>query len=514
VKAISNLDDLTMVNVSGPGMKGMVGMASRVFATMSRENISLVLISQSSSEYCISFCIYSADADIAESCLKQEFELELLNGLLEPIGLKHELSIVSLVGDGMHHQQGVAAKFFSSLAQARVNVVAIAQDSSERSISVVIEKRKCTDAMKVSHQNFFSHKPTIDVFLVGCGVVGSELIAQIARQQPKLKEQNISLKVYGLANSKGMVFDAEGIDLDNWPEVMGKDAVAVTPENIKKFVRDHHLINPVLVDSTSNEALAMSYVDFLKEGFHVVTPNKKANTDSWEYYKALRKAAQTTNRRFLYETTVGAGLPVIDTLQSLIKAGDELVQFEGVLSGSLSYIFGKLDEGMSLSQATTIAKENGFTEPDPRDDLSGLDVARKLLIMAREAGMKLELSDIDIEPVLSKGFDDSGDIASFMANLALLDNEFSQRVEEAKAQGKVLRYIGNIINGKCRVAIEAVDAAHPLYSIKDGENALAIHSRYYQPLPFVLRGYGAGAEVTAAGVFGDLLRTLAWEQQH
>ncbi|GHE94703.1 bifunctional aspartate kinase/homoserine dehydrogenase I [Thalassotalea profundi] len=514
VKAISNLDDLTMVNVSGPGMKGMVGMASRVFATMSRENISLVLISQSSSEYCISFCIHSSDAEIAENCLKQEFELELLNGLLEPIGLKHELSIVSLVGDGMHHQQGVAAKFFSSLAQARVNVVAIAQDSSERSISVVIEKRKCTDAMKVSHQNFFSHKPTIDVFLVGCGVVGSELIAQIARQQPKLKEQNISLKVYGLANSKGMVFDSEGIDLDNWQGLMGKEAVAVNAENIKKFVRDHHLINPVLVDSTSNETLAMSYVDFLQEGFHVVTPNKKANTDSWEYYQALRKAAQSTNRRFLYETTVGAGLPVIDTLQSLIKAGDELVQFEGVLSGSLSYIFGKLDEGMSLSQATTIAKENGFTEPDPRDDLSGLDVARKLLIMAREAGMKLELSDIEIEPVLTKGFDDSGDIPTFMANLTLLDKEFSQRVEEAKSQGKVLRYIGNIIEGKCRVSIEAVGVEHPLYSIKDGENALAIHSRYYQPLPFVLRGYGAGAEVTAAGVFGDLLRTLAWEQQH
>ncbi|WP_371376367.1 bifunctional aspartate kinase/homoserine dehydrogenase I [Thalassotalea aquiviva] len=513
VKAISNLDELTMINVSGPGMKGMVGMASRVFACMSRENISLVMISQSSSEYCISFCVYSSEAYRAQQSLQAEFELELLNQLLEPIELQSHLSIVSLVGDGMHQQRGVAGKLFSSLAQARVNVVAIAQDSSERSISVVIEQRKCTDALKVCHQNFFSHRQTIDAFLVGCGVVGSELIAQIGRQQQYLNQQGIELKLYGIANSKGMAFEPNGIDLQHWQEALKSDLKAVSLENIKAFVRSQHLINPVLVDCTSSEELAMTYADFLAEGFHVVTPNKKANTDSWAYYLKLREAARSTNRLFLYETNVGAGLPVIDTMQNLFKAGDSLNQFEGVLSGSLSYIFGKLDEGISLSEATNIAKSHGFTEPDPRDDLSGMDVARKLLIMAREAGMVLELQNIKVESVLPQDFDASGSVDDFLHNLKQLDQEFKERVENAAKDGKVLRYVGSICQGECRVSIEAVDASHPLYGIKDGENALAIQSQYYQPIPLVLRGYGAGAEVTAAGVFGDLLRTQAWKQE-
>jgi aspartokinase/homoserine dehydrogenase 1 len=513
VKGISHLDDMTMFNVAGPGMKGMVGMASRVFEVMSNANISISLITQSSSEYSISFCIHSKDSERAQDLLEDSFALELVNNLLDPIEVRHELAIVTLVGDGMRHSKGLAAKFFSSLSQARVNNVAIAQGSSERSISTVIEAKKAKKAVKVVHQNFFSNLHTIDAFLVGCGTVGTELLAQIARQQEALLERNISLRVYGIANSKKLLLKVGGIQLSSdWQDELSDSELSLSVNNLQDFIHENSLVNPVLIDCTSSEIIAEQYPEIMLAGFHVVTPNKKANTAEYAFYQKLRDTAQQTNRQFLYETTVGAGLPVIDNLQKLIYAGDELVRFEGILSGSLSFVFGKLDEGLSLSESTEIAKKNGFTEPDPRDDLSGMDVARKLLIMAREANLQLELSDIKIESVLPASFDASGSVDEFMLKLPELDSYFADKVDAAKQQGKVLRYVGSISKGQCVVSVQAVGVDHPLSAIKDGENALAIHSHYYQPIPFVIRGYGAGAAVTAAGVFADVLRTMPWQQ--
>ncbi len=509
VRGISHLDDVASITLQGGGMRGRVGVARRVMEALASQSISVLLIVQSSSEYSITLCVRSSEASRARKALSEAFHFELLHGLIDEVSVLDQRSVITLVGDGMKHYRGVAARFLSAISAAGVNVEVIAQGSTECAIAVVVKKGSAQPALRACHTAFFSHTSHMDVILLGCGNVGSALLQQFQNQDSKLTAGHKALHVRAIADSRKLLVGHDTVELDGWRQNLEQHGKAWTIDDIIAIREQLGLLNPTIIDCTTDEGLAMEYTNFLANGFNVVAANKKANTASMDFYREIRATAARHFRKFMYETNVGAGLPFIDTLQSLIRSGDELRTFSGILSGSLSMIFGMLEDGVTFSDAVQKAMQLGYTEPDPRDDLSGMDVARKLLIIAREVGMELELEDIEVEPVIESDFAADIDTAELISRLKALDGDFSARVEAAQNEGKVLRYIGRVENGRCSVSIDAVSKDKPLGAIRDGENALVLHSRYYQPIPLVLRGYGAGADVTAAGVFGDLLRT-AW----
>jgi aspartokinase/homoserine dehydrogenase 1 len=508
VRGISHLHDVSSITLQGGGLRGRVGIARRVMDALASEAISILLIVQSSSEYSITLCVRTQDEKKARKALEEEFHFERLHGLIDEIGVQSDRAVVSLVGEGMKHNRGIAARFLTAISSAGVNVEVIAQGSTECAIAVVCRGEDAQPATRACHTAFFSHSTHIDVILLGCGNVGGELLDQIQRQADNLIEHHIDLRVRAIANSANLLVADDEVDLASWQGEMAERGQPWTIDDVIAIRKRHGLLSPTLVDCTTDEGLAGEYVRFLDNGFNIVAANKKANTKQYDYYLRMRESAARNFRKFLYETNVAAGLPFIDTLQGLMRSGDELRTFEGILSGSLSMIFGLLEDGTTLSRAVARAMELGFTEPDPRDDLSGMDVARKLLIIAREVGLKLELDDIDVEPVVPLDVVGHVDRSELIGALETLDASFAEQISAAEADECVLRYVARVEDGSCRVSIEAVPKAKPLGAIRDGENALVIHTRYYQPIPMVLRGYGAGAAVTAAGVFGDLLKTV------
>ncbi len=510
VRGISCLKDVAMISVSGSGMKGRKGMAARIFSAVGNAGISILLITQSSSEYTLSFCVRKAYADAVADILKTEFALEISTRLINPIGVKMDCAIVSIVGDAMKEKCGVAGTFLDSLSSRAINILAIAQGSSERSISTVINASDGDMAVRVVHQFFFNTVQSIQVFAFGVGTIGGTLVDQIRDQQKALLEQGIDIRVMALANVNGMVLDADGIDLSDWRATLDKSNIRNNLDEILDFVKETKPINPVFVDCTASYDLPERYIDIFKAGMSIATPNKRANSMTMEFYNQLRETANEMHVRFLYETNVGAGLPIIDTLQNLFKSGDNLTGFNGIMSGSLSYIFGRLDEGASFSEAVLEAKEKRYTEPDPRDDLKGTDVARKALIIARESGMNIELEDIKMNSIFPEGFNIEGTKEEFIERLPELDSYFADKMNALKKEGKVLRMGASIKDGKVSVGMLEVGADDPLYGVRGGENAFVFHTARYSPIPLTVRGYGAGAGVTAAGVFGDILRTVSW----
>ena len=507
IKGISSIKQVTLISLTGPGMVGVSGVSSRLFSALAAKDISVILITQASSEHSICFAVNPGDAKAAKKVIKQEFEFEMERGRIDEPLIEPGKSIIAIIGENMRNTPGISGKLFSALGRNGINTTAIAQGSSEVNISVVIDEKDLSKSLNAVHQAFFlSESKTLNLFMVGVGLIGGTLLKQIRAQAAYLlNERLLEINVIALSNTKKMIFDGNGIDLEHWKENLdNSDTGADLATFVNKMVA-LNLPNSVFVDNTSNLEITGFYQKILAASISVVTPNKLANSGKYNDYQLLQKEAFLHGVKFLYETNVGAGLPVISTMADLKFSGDKILKIEGVLSGTLSYIFNNFKGEAKFSDVVLEAKNSGFTEPDPRDDLNGMDVARKILILARESGQAMEPDNVEVENILPQTCLEAASIDLFFKELTKNNDHFETLKKDAEKAGKKLRFIATLENGRATVQLKAIDQEHPFFSLSGSDNIIAFTTLRYHDRPLVIKGPGAGAEVTAAGVFAEII---------
>lgn len=507
IKGISHIEDIALITLEGSGLIGILGASKRLFGAIAKEAINIIFITQASSEHSICIGVSEHQAKKAKRAIDAEFQYEIKQFKINPSIVEENLSIIAVVGENMKNHQGLSGKMFSTLGKNNVNIRAIAQGASERNISAVIAKKDVKKALNTLHERFFEdNTKQLNLFISGVGNVGGKFIGQINQQKKYLKEHlKINVRVIAISNSKKMHFDEEGIHLNHWEELLENGDNSCINEFIAR-VEKLNLRNSIFVDNTANTDIAGIYDQFLKQNVAVVTCNKIACSSEFEKYKNLKLLSKKYNAPFLFETNVGAGLPIIDTLKNLIASGDKVHKIQAVLSGSLNFIFNNFNETNSFYHVVNLAKEEGYTEPDPKIDLSGVDVMRKILILIRESGYQMEIDEIDNESFLPKESLEAESIADFFTSLKTNASHFEQIYQKASQKGCRLKYVAQFENGKASVGLQYIEKEHPFYNLEGKDNIVLFYTDRYAEQPLLIKGAGAGAAVTASGIFADVIR--------
>jgi bifunctional aspartokinase / homoserine dehydrogenase 1 len=510
VKGLTSISEMALLSIEGAGMIGVSGIAARAFTALHQKKISVVLISQASSEYSICLAVRHADIKSAYKVLTQAFSTDLQSGHVDKIRMDLDCAIVAVVGDGMIGRPGIAARLCEALSSSRINIRAIAQGSSERNVSIVVQERDLSRALRTIHSAYHLSNKTLSIGLIGPGQIGTTLLAQLAQEEKKLLDQfGVSIKLRGLMNSKNMVLDEFGLPLDDWSDAIKNSLTSADMIGFMDHVRSDHIPHSVLIDMTASQNIADCYHDAVHRGMHIITPNKRANSGDMQDYQSLRQVLNANNRHYLYEATVCAGLPVIKTIRDILNTGDRVQSITGVFSGTLGYIMGQVSKGCSFSSAVQMAHEKGYTEPDPREDLSGMDVARKTICLAREMGLQVSVDDLQIDSLVPEALRQVS-CQEFLEQLSQYDDDIAAMLLEKSGDMAGVHYVGQIdASGKVGVGLLPYTKDHALAGLEDTDNIVIIHTDNYSHRPLVIQGPGAGAAVTASGVFADLLRLVA-----